>query len=60
LLTIDNISSKKFDGNNAWNIEAGSSIIEMIRLSNEHYNQFEFDKIIDNLLDYYSKKNEGA
>jgi hypothetical protein len=52
-LTIENINKKKFDGKNAWQLEAGSSITELIGISTEFYNQSEFDKIVDSFLSYY-------
>ena len=54
LLTIEGITAKKFDGNNAWDIEAGSSIAEFIDISTRFCNQSDFDKIIDNILNYYN------
>lgn len=53
-LTIEKISAKKFDGQNAWQIEAGSSIADLIDISTKFCNQSDFDKIIENFLKYYS------
>jgi len=55
-LTKDKIIDKHYDGNNAWDIEAGSSITELIDLSGEFYNETDFDKIVDNMLKYYEQE----
>ncbi|MEO5682183.1 MAG: hypothetical protein ABIQ88_06045 [Chitinophagaceae bacterium] len=43
-LTIDNITKKKFDGQNACKIESGTLISNLIGISSEFYNQLNFDK----------------
>lgn len=53
-LTIEKIDKKKFDGQNAWQDEAGSSIAELIDTSTRFCNEPDFDKIIDNVLKYYN------
>ena len=53
-LTIAKISEKKFDGQNAWHVEAGSSIADLIDISTRFCNQSDFDKIVDSFLNYYS------
>lgn len=53
-LTIEEIDKKKSDGQNAWQVEAGSSIAELIDTSTRFYNQSDFDKIIDTVLSYYN------
>lgn len=53
-LTIEKIDKKKFDGQNAWQVEAGSSIAELIDTSIKFCNESDFDKIIDNVLNYYN------
>ena len=53
-LTVDKINHKKFDGQNAWQIESGASIIELINKSTKVINQSNFDKIIENILNYYN------
>jgi hypothetical protein len=61
-LTIEKISAKKFDGQNAWQIEAGSSIADLIDISTKFCNQSDFDKIVESFLNYYSsieKSNNG-
>lgn len=58
-LTIEKISAKKFDGQNAWQIEAGSSIADLIDISTKFCNQSDFDKILENFLNYYSAFNQS-
>jgi hypothetical protein len=55
-LTIDKIANKKFDNNKAWRHEAGSSIIEMLDLSERFYNQPNFDKILKDIIVYYKQQ----
>lgn len=52
-LTIENIDTKKFNGQNAWEVESGSSIAELIDTSNRFCNENSFDKILLNILEYY-------
>lgn len=52
-LTIEKIMKRKFDGQNAWQLEAGSSIADLIDISTKFCNQSDFDKIVDSLLNYY-------
>lgn len=53
-LTIEKIDTKKFNGQNAWQVEAGSSIAELIDTSTKFCNQSDFDKIIECFLNYYN------
>jgi len=53
-LTIGKIDKRKFDGQNAWQVEAGSSIAELIDTSTRFCNQSDFDKIIDSVLSFYN------
>src|SRR4051812_45003281 len=53
-LTIAKISRTEFNSFNAGNLEAGSSIVKMIKLSADHYNESNFDKILEMILEYYS------
>lgn len=53
-LTIEKIASKEFDGQNAWQIEAGSSIADLLDISTRFCNQSDFDKIVDSFLNHYS------
>jgi hypothetical protein len=55
-LTIKAIDSKKFDGLNAWEVETGSSIAEMIKLSTQFCNESDFDKILETILNYYEEE----
>jgi predicted acetyltransferase len=55
-LTIDNITKKKLDEQNAWKLEAGSSIINLIDISLKFFNQSNFDKIVEDLLSYYNQE----
>jgi hypothetical protein len=49
-LTIEKIDAKKFNGQNAWQIEVGSSISELIDMSVKFSNESDFDKIMDSIL----------
>lgn len=53
-LTIEKIQQKKFNGQNAWQVEAGSSIAELIEISTISFNQSDFDKIIESVLNFYN------
>src|SRR5690606_28808878 len=53
-LTIEKITTKEFDEQNAWQIEAGSSIADLIDISTRFCNQSDFDKIVDSFLNHYS------
>ena len=55
-LSIDNINKKKFDGQNAWRIESGSSISNLIDISSKFCNQSDFDKIVEAFLDFYNQE----
>lgn len=59
-LTIEKITSKKFDGHNTWQIEAGSSIADLIDISSRFCNQSNFDKIVESFLKYYSSLTNQA
>ncbi|TDL99655.1 MAG: hypothetical protein C4K58_07115 [Flavobacteriaceae bacterium] len=54
-LTIEKIDKRKFDGQNAWQVEAGSSIAQLIDTSTRFCNQSDFDKIIDSVLNFYNE-----
>ena len=56
-LTKENISNKSFD--NAWRHEAGSSIFQMIDLSERFCNQSDFDKILNDILSYYEQQMQS-
>lgn len=53
-LTIEKIDKRKFDGQNAWQVEAGNSIAELIDTSTRFCNQSDFDKIIDGVRSFYN------
>ena len=55
-LTIEKITAKKFDGRNAWQVEAGSSIAELIDISTRFYNESDFDNILKNVFDFYEQE----
>ena len=53
-MTIEEIDKKKFDGQNACQVEVGSLIAELTDTSTRFCNQTDFDKIIDNVLSFYN------
>ena len=55
-LTIENITKKKFDGHNAWKLETGSSITNLIDISSKFCNQSNFDKIVETCLEFYNQE----
>jgi Elongation factor Tu C-terminal domain len=57
-LTKEKISNKQFDtsGGDVWRQEAGSSISEMLDLSEQFYTHSDFDKTIQNILSYYEQE----
>ena len=55
-LTIEKILKKKFDGQNAWKVESGSYISNLIELSSQYYNQPQFDKIVESFLNFYNEE----
>ncbi len=58
-LTLEKIDNKKLElspEHNVWRIEAGSSIAEMIEQSNLFLRENDFDKIIQQLIEYYKGK----
>lgn len=54
-LAIKKINIKKFDGQNAWQLESGSSIVEAINISTTFLNESNFDNILKNVLDFYGQ-----
>jgi hypothetical protein len=54
-LTIEQLQARKFNGQNAWNLEANNSIIEMMVMSNKFFEESDFDNTIDNILNHYEK-----
>ncbi len=59
-LTIERIETKKFNGENSWQLEAGKSIAELIATSTKFCNQSDFDKIVDSFLNYYNDKSAST
>ena len=55
-LTKEKIANKTFNNNKAWRHEAGSSIIEMLDLSERFCNQADFDKILKDIISYYEQQ----
>ncbi|MEO7213121.1 hypothetical protein [Mucilaginibacter sp.] len=55
-LSIKKIDSKGFDGQNAWQLEAGGSITEAIDISSKFCNENDFDNILKNILDFYEQE----
>ena len=55
-MTIEKINARKFNGQNAWEVEAGSSIAELINTSTIFCNENNFDNILKNVLDFYKKE----
>lgn len=56
-LTKEKIINKPLD--NAWRHEAGSSIVEMLDLSERFYNQTDFDKILKEVCSYYQQQMQS-
>ena len=57
-ITIENLSSKKINFNknsNSWRAESGTYIIELLQQAQMKLNETNFDKIITEILKYYSK-----
>jgi hypothetical protein len=55
-LTIEKIETKKFNGQNARQVEAGSSITKLMDTSAKFCNESNFDNILKNVLDYYNQE----
>ena len=56
-LTKEKINDKPLD--RAWRHEAGSSIFQMIDLSEMFYSQSDFDKILSDILFYYGQRMQN-
>ncbi|NQX39956.1 hypothetical protein HQN84_13960 [Pedobacter steynii] len=54
-LTIKMIQAKKFDGHNAWQLEAGAAIQEILDIAAKHGRESDFDKIIAHILNHYNE-----
>jgi Elongation factor Tu C-terminal domain len=61
-LTIDKIENKPLDtsNQNSWRHESGSSICEMFKLADKFYNEKSFDKIIEDILNYYETEQKNV
>ncbi len=55
-LTIEKIYARKFNKNNTWQVESGSSITELIGTSTKFLNESNFDNILKNILDFYEQE----
>jgi hypothetical protein len=55
-LTIEKIDARKFNEQNTWQLEAGSSISELINTSTRYCNESDFDNILKNILDFYEQE----
>ncbi len=55
-LTVENIDARKLNGQNAWQVEAGSTIVQIIDASTKFYNESNFDNIIKNIFDFYEQE----
>lgn len=59
-LTLEKIKEKKFDGSNAWQLEAGASIEALIVISSEFFNENDLDKIVENIFNHYKLVNTDS
>ena len=59
-LTKEKIANKTFNNNEAWRHEAGSSIIEMLDLSERLCNQPDFDIILKDIFSYYEQQLQNV
>ncbi|MBL7789729.1 MAG: hypothetical protein JNL75_07895 [Chitinophagales bacterium] len=55
-ITVEKIEARKFNEQNAWQVEAGSSIAELIDTSTRFCNESNFDNILKNILDFYEQE----
>lgn len=55
-ITIEKINSIAFNGENSWQIEGGSYIASLIDISTRMYNQSDFDKIVNKILNHYNNE----
>lgn len=54
-LTIRTIRARKFDGQNAWQLEAGAAIQELLGIAAKHHKESDFNKIIAHILNHYNE-----
>jgi len=55
-LTVEKIKAIKFKGQNVWQVEAGSSIAELIDTSTIFCNESNFNNILKSILDFYGQE----
>lgn len=55
-LTVEKINGIIFTGENAWHVETGTSIVELIDNSTRYCNESNFDNILKNILDFYGQE----
>lgn len=55
-LTVEKIETRKFNGQDAWQVEAGSSIAKLIDSSTRFCNESNFDNILKNTLYFYEQE----
>lgn len=55
-LTVEKINGIIFTGENAWHVETGISIVELIDNSTRYCNESNFDIILKNILDFYAQE----
>jgi hypothetical protein len=54
-LTKEKITAKEFNGDNAWQIEAGSSIVQLIDVAQNNFGYQDFDNIVNGILKHYEE-----
>lgn len=62
-LTLEKIDNKRVDlskEHDAWRLESGSSIAEMMEKAKLFLNESDFDKTIQHLLEYYKREKGSA
>ena len=55
-LTVEKIDGIKFNGQNAWQLESGSLIAELIDASSRFYDESNFGNILKNILEFYQQE----
>ncbi len=55
-ISINGISKKGPVINDGWKLESGASIQELIRQSENYFNESNFDQIIDKIISYYNEE----
>ena len=57
-LDVEKIKHVQFDGQNAWQLEAGYKIVEFLIRSKESFNSIQFDDVLNKVLHYYQTEFE--